>query len=227
MYDGLDFSDFEVGLLYTFGALLGVVGLWLYDVFFFAHGWRHLYMWTTLVSAVFSFFQLCLLYKWTWGIPNIVFATGDTSLQSAVQYIAFMPMCIMFLAMIPPGLEGTLYALITTWQNVAAEIAYDIGTLLDCFITNVSNEAIEEGHWGGLKKLTYITSAIQIFPVFFIYCKYKDVAVLPNGAAEAKGQWNPDKQSYSGAFLFTFLFFGSIIASIFESLYVIYFPDAC
>lgn len=227
MYDGLGFTDFEVGMLYTIGSLLGALGIWLYDKFFFAQGWRNLYMWTTLVSAFFSFLQLCLLYKWTWGLPNIVFATGDISLQSAIQYISFMPMCIMFLAMIPDGQEGTLYAMITTWQNVAAEVAYDIGTLLECAITNVSNAAIEDGNWGGLIKLTYVTSAVQIVPIFFIYCKFKGVAVLPNSTVETKAQWNLENYTWAGAFAFMFLFIGSIVASLFESLYVIYFPGAC
>ena len=227
LYDGLNFSDFQVGILYTIGSLLGALGIWMYDTCFFSQGWRPLYMWTTVVSTLFSFLQLCLLYGWTAGMPNIVFATGDVSLQSAVQYISFMPMCIMFLAMIPDGQEGTLYAMITTWQNVAAEVAYDIGTLLECAVTNTSNEAIEEGHWGGLIKLTYITSAVQIFPIFFIYCKYKGVACLPNSTVETKAQWDAEKTSYSGAFLFMFLFIGSIAASMFEAVYVIYYPGAC
>merc|ERR1711908_228282 len=55
-------------------------------------------------------------------------------------------------------------------------MGYDIGTLLECAITNVSNAAIEDGNWGGLIKLTYVTSAVQIVPIFFIYCKFKGAA---------------------------------------------------
>ena len=62
LYEGLDFSDFEVGLLYTFGAILGAVGLWAYDHYFFDHEWPWLYIWTTLTNGAFSFLQLCLCF---------------------------------------------------------------------------------------------------------------------------------------------------------------------
>ena len=189
LYEGLDFTDFEVGMLYTAGALLGAAGIWAYDNFFFTYKWPVLYIVTTALSAGFSFLQLCLCYGWTFGMPNIIFATGDISLQSAVQYVTFMPMCVMFLAMIPGGAEGTLYALITTWQNVAAEVAYDLGTLLECPIS-VSNDDLENGKWGNLIKLTWITSAIQVIPIFFVYLEYKGVKVLPDNQEDTKAQLN-------------------------------------
>lgn len=64
--------------------------------------------------------------------------------------------------------QGTLYALITTWQNVAAEVGYDLGTLLECPIS-ITNDDLENGNWGNLKKLTWITSLIQVLPAFFVY----------------------------------------------------------
>ena len=128
MYDGLGFSDLEVGVLNTLAGAMGWLGIWAYDTFFFNDAWPWLFIWTTLVNAVFSFLQLLLCYGLTGPIPKIAFATGDSAISTAVTYVCFMPMCIMFLAMIPPGSESTLYALITTWQNVAGEVATDIGT---------------------------------------------------------------------------------------------------
>jgi hypothetical protein len=226
LYDGLDFSDFEVGLLYTLGSILGAVGLWAYDRYFFNHEWPWLYIWTTLTNGAFSFLQLCLLYKWTFGVPKFWFATGDYAMQSAISYICFMPMCIMFLSLIPPGTEGTLYALITTWQNVAGEVGYDIGTFLEC-IWPVSNSALENGNWGNMITLTYVTSFCQCLPVCFVYLSYKGVRVLPNNKEETKRQQNLDNTSTAGATAYFALFYGSIVASLFEAIWVIWDPDAC
>ena len=39
MYDGLGFSDLEVGILNTLGAVMGWLGIWAYDNFFFNDRW--------------------------------------------------------------------------------------------------------------------------------------------------------------------------------------------
>jgi len=226
LYLGLDFSDFQVGVLYAIGSLLSCFGLYAYEKYFFQSRWRSLYLWTTFVSAGFSLLQVCLVTGQTLGIPDMFFATGDTSMQDFVQTIAWMPMCIMFFALIPEGTEGTTYALLSTWQNVAYEVGYDLGTVLDCFV-NVSDAAIEAGHNTGLLKLTIITSLVQFSPILLIYCTYRGVRLLPDSIAETTSQTSPSKTSWWGAALFMSLFFGSIVASVFEAVYVIYVPDAC
>lgn len=226
LYDGLGFSDFEVGIMYTFSALLSVAGIWIFDTFFFNREWSWIYIWTTLVSAGFSGLQLMLCYGKTFGLPDIVFATGDISLQTAVQYVTFMPMCIMFLALIPPGLEGTLYAMITTWMNVATEMGYDVGTLMECFIS-VSNDELEGGDFSGVILLTYITTALQITPVFFVHCRFKGIRWVPDNADMVRAQVNYDNVDDVGAMAFVIMFFGSIILSIVESVWVVVYPNAC
>ena len=118
LYDGLDFSNFAVGMLYTVGSLLSVLGLWVYEKLFFKTAWRPLYLWVTVISAGFSLLQVLLVTGNTFGVPDIFFATGDLSLQDFVQMLTFIPMCVMFFAMIPAGTEGTAYAMLSTWQNV-------------------------------------------------------------------------------------------------------------
>ena len=80
MYLGLNFTDFEVGVLFTIGSLLSCLGLWAYEKCFFQSRWRFLYLWTTFVSAVFSMMQVCLVVGKTFGMPNLLFATGDLSI---------------------------------------------------------------------------------------------------------------------------------------------------
>ncbi|KAH8058320.1 BT1-like protein [Aureococcus anophagefferens] len=222
LYDGLDFSNFAVGMLYTVGSLLSVVGLYVYEKVFFKTAWRPLYLWVTVISAGFSLLQVLLVTGETFGLPKILFATGDVSLQDFVQMLTFIPMC----AMIPKGTEGTAYAMLSTWQNVAAEVGYDVGTSLDCGV-NVSNSALEKGNWTGVLKLTIICGCIQFLPVFGIYVETPrdKVKLLPNDIAETTAQCERGRSSWWGAFAFFFLFSASIVVSLGQALYVIYYPN--
>ena len=228
LYDGLDFSNFAVGMLYTVGSLLSVVGLYVYEKVFFKTAWRPLYLWVTVISAGFSLLQVLLVTGETFGLPKILFATGDVSLQDFVQMLTFIPMCVMFFAMIPKGTEGTAYAMLSTWQNVAAEVGYDVGTSLDCGV-NVSNSALEKGNWTGVLKLTIICGCIQFLPVFGIYVETPrdKVKLLPNDIAETTAQCERGRSSWWGAFAFFFLFSASIVVSLGQALYVIYYPNSC
>ena len=136
------------------------------------------------------------------------------------------PMCIMFFPMVPPGTEGTTYALISTWQNVASSVATNLGTSLACF-ANVSDSAIENHNYRGMLKLTVLTSLVQFVPIFFIYGSWRGVRFLPDSMEESKDQIQKHGKSDVGGALFMLFFFGSIAASLFESFYVIADPNAC
>mmetsp|Transcript_8414 Transcript_8414/g.27559 ORF Transcript_8414/g.27559 Transcript_8414/m.27559 type:complete len:363 (+) Transcript_8414:595-1683(+) len=234
MYDGLGFSNLQVGLLYAVGSVLSVVGLLAYDAFFFASGWRSLYFWTTVVSALFSVLQVLLITGQTFGVPKIVFATGDVSLQEFFQTLTFMPMAVMFFSMIPEGSEGTTYALISTFTNVAGEVGTSVGTALACGV-DVSNRAISNHNWTGLLKLTLVCSGVQLLPILGVYAKaplrdhsLKPLRLLPDNIAETKAQCLNRPPRPAGAWFFFALFVGSIVASVAQSLWVIADPaSAC
>jgi len=239
LYDGLGFSNLQVGLLYAVGSVLSVAGLVAYDRFFFQSGWRQLYFWTTILTAVFSLMQVLLITGNTFGLPKIIFATGDISLQEFFQAMTFMPMVIMFFQMIPDGTEGTAFALISTWTNVAGEVGTDVGTALACGV-DVSNSAISNGNWTGLLKLTLVCSGIQLLPIFAIYGRVRGIRLLPDNIAQTKAQCllrnndddgllsssrrAPGRSNY-GAWLFFVLFSFSLLASVAESLWVIFLPS--
>ena len=132
----------------------------------------------------------------------------------------------MFFPMVPPGTEGTTYALISTWQNVASSVATNLGTSLACF-ANVSDSAIENHNYRGMLKLTVLTSLVQFVPIFFIYGSWCGVRFLPDSMEESKDQIQKHGKSDVGGALFMLFFFGSIAASLFESFYVIADPNAC
>jgi len=127
--------------------------------------------------------------------------------------------------MIPPGSEGTVYALLSTWQNVASESGYQLGTYLTC-VTNVSDSAIEGGNWEGVLKLTIICSTIQFLPVFGIYLKTPGgIALLPNSIEDTKAQCDTGRRTPAGAWAFYVLFFASIAFSAGQSFYLAVDPN--
>jgi MFS family permease len=81
LVEGLDFSDFDLGLLTIAGALMTWVGLIAYREYFFRTGWQKIYIFTTILGVFFSFLQILLIYQVNQllGIPNLVFALGDTT----------------------------------------------------------------------------------------------------------------------------------------------------
>jgi len=90
------------------GCVLGVVGLWAYEKYFFKSQWRRLYLWVTVLFTGFSFLQICLVTGDTFGLSKYAFALGDTALQYFVQNLVFMPMCVMFFTRGPRGTGSLL-----------------------------------------------------------------------------------------------------------------------
>lgn len=81
LVESLDFSDFELGCLTIAGTLMIFAGLLAYKEYFFNTGWQSIYIFTTILGVFFSLLQLLLIYQVNqlMGIPNIVFALGDTT----------------------------------------------------------------------------------------------------------------------------------------------------
>lgn len=60
LVEGLDFSDFELGILSIAGAVLFWFGMFIFKMFFFSSSWRYIYLFTSLVNFVFSIAQVSL-----------------------------------------------------------------------------------------------------------------------------------------------------------------------
>lgn len=139
---GLHFTDFDLGLLGISGSLMTWLGLIVYKRYFFETGWRNIYIFTTVLGVIFSLLQLVLIYRYNirMGLPDVVFALGDSTLAAFVGSIQFLPTCIMYVSLCPDGSEGTTYALLTTISNLAGTVSSDFGSWCTK-IWNVSNES--------------------------------------------------------------------------------------
>jgi hypothetical protein len=122
-------------------------------------------------------------------------------------------MVVVALAVIPGGIEGASFAMLTTWMNVAGEVGYDIGTTLTG-IWSVGNCKLAKGKIGGLWKLTLLTSCIQLSPVLLIWMFPKDKAAVFESLRD-------EVRSARAGTIFVFVLFASILASLAYSIYII------
>lgn len=213
---GLGFSDWNLGVLSVFSSIFSWTGIVVYKRYFFKSSWRAIYIWTTSLSAFFSLLQMALIFgiNRVCGIPDVMFAAGDSAIWSFVLYIQFLPMCIMYIAMCPDGSEGATYAMLTTLSNMAGTVAYDISTELTR-IWDVSNNAIESGDMDGMWKLTLLTSLVQIAPLPFLFL------IPKNKEDQMRLQKSPEKNYWCGV-AFVVVLGVSLTATVIESIWEIY-----
>jgi len=125
-----------------------------------------------------------------------------------------MPMCILAVAVIPGGVEGASYAMLSTWMNVAGEVASDIGTGFTS-IWNVSNCTLSKGKYGGMWRLTVLTSCLQLAPVFLIW-------MMPRDKGEVFESLKHEVVSRTAGLVFLIVLFGSILGTLVYSVDIIY-----
>mmetsp|Transcript_33210 Transcript_33210/g.33823 ORF Transcript_33210/g.33823 Transcript_33210/m.33823 type:complete len:120 (-) Transcript_33210:77-436(-) len=108
--------------------------------------------------------------------------------------------------MCPDGSEGTSYALLTTFENVAYSCAGAIGNYM-ATVWDVSNNTLRSHNIDGLWRLTLVLGCISLSPIILIH-------FLPSSAKE-QDQRNMyrTKSPVCGA-VFLIVLFGSITWNI-------------
>ena len=125
-------------------------GILSYERYFFDYSWRLVFLVCAGVNIIIGLLQVCLTTGKSreWGIPDLWFALGDDGVQEFLIGIQFLPLCIMYLGMCPEGSEGTTYAMLTTFSNLAGTIAFDISTLLT-LVWSVDEDTLVAGDFIG------------------------------------------------------------------------------
>lgn len=96
----LDFDAYQLGALSFASRVMTFVGILLYKAFFLRSSWRYLYVWTTLLTALFSVLQLLLIFQINTRylhISNFLFALGDDVMSAFIIGIQFLPLCVQYL----------------------------------------------------------------------------------------------------------------------------------
>lgn len=64
------------------------------------------------------------------GIPDELFTFGDDVVLTVLGQIAFMPTLVLAARLCPPGVEGTLFALLMSIFNGGGIVGSELGALL-------------------------------------------------------------------------------------------------
>ncbi len=213
---GLGFSDFELGMLTVASAAMSWIGLIVYKQFFFQSSWRDIYIYTTILGAIFSLLQILLILRVnvSMGIPDVAFALGDYSITALMYAIQGMPACIMFVMLCPDGSEGVTYALLTTISNLAYTVASDIGSACT-YIWDVSNATLEAGDYSGILKLTILTSLLQIAPICLVF-------ILPDSKDEVYRLIKSGGSSYNAGLILLIVIIVSLLVTIIVNVVLIF-----
>ena len=214
---GLGFTDFDIGLLTVASTVFLWLGMIIYKRYFFETSWRSIYIWTTALGAFFSFLQILLILgiNKKLGIPDVIFAIGDTGIVYLIYAIQSMPSSIMFIMICPEGSEGITYALLTTIGNLGWTVACAFGSAMTT-IWDVSNETLASGDYSGMLNLTLLTSFLQILPLSLVF-------LLPDSKEEQIKLRDAGITSRVGGFCLGLVVTLSLIGTISLSIYGVIF----
>jgi len=164
---GLGFTANQLNALLFFGGALSVLGVAVYKFILIRWSWRTLFIIGIIFDGVFSLLQILLIRGQTFGLDPFLFALGDEGVMDFLLGTHLIPLAVMMVNLVPPGIEGASYALFTTTLNAAVGVASGLSTML-LGIWDVSKETLKAGDVTGLTKLTFLTTAIQVTPLLWV-----------------------------------------------------------
>jgi hypothetical protein len=217
LVEGLDFHAWQIGIVSIVGSLMAWFGIMTYKKFFFASNWRVVYFWCTTLAAVIALGQLILVFGYNkrLHIPDIVFSMGDDVLVEFVIAVQFLPMCIMYLGLCPPGSEGTTYAMLTTWSNLAGSLAFDISTALTV-VWDVGSQTISDGDYSGVWKLSLLCGLVGPIPLLML-------GLIPKSKEDQRRLQQDTTKHWGAGVIFLVVMILTLLITFVESIYEVYF----
>jgi hypothetical protein len=86
----LGFTSDQLNIILIVAYVLLYLGVLAYKYYFITWSWRSVYIFTTLLSGVFSLLQVMLIYGKTFGLSPFLFALGDDAFAEFIGGIQFL-----------------------------------------------------------------------------------------------------------------------------------------
>ena len=144
-------------------------------------------------------------------IPQNPSALGDDGVQEFLIGIQFLPMCIMYLGLCPAGAEGTTYAMLTTFSNLAGTVAFDISTLLTA-VWDVDEDTLAAGDFRGIFNLSLLCTLVAPLPLILIN-------LIPRNREDQEELLKEKTLSYSKGVAFLVIMVLTLLVTFAESFY--------
>jgi len=144
--DVLGFDKAFFGTLNQIGAILSILGLWLFSDFIAKKPAHYTLIWLTIVSTILFLPIISLYYNipQSFGIDPKTVAIIDTALASPFNQLSMIPLLTLIAIYAPEGKRATWFALMASLMNLALT-AGGIFTKYLNEIFEVSREVVENG----------------------------------------------------------------------------------
>merc|ERR1740130_2176724 len=171
--EGPHFSEFFFNtVMGTAGAIFSLLGIYLYNRCLSHWSYRKLLMFTNLMFALLSCFDLLLFtrYNLKLGIPDEAFVLSSTCLGSVINQWKWMPGVVILSHLCPKGMEAIMYALLAGCHNLGNMVSASSGALLlqvlGCSPSGAKNESKQfENLW----IVSAITTVLPIIPIILLF----------------------------------------------------------
>uniref|UniRef100_A0A7S0E9A5 Major facilitator superfamily (MFS) profile domain-containing protein n=1 Tax=Hanusia phi TaxID=3032 RepID=A0A7S0E9A5_9CRYP len=162
--DVLKFSSEFLGTIGLVGSCFTLAGVFLFDATMRKASFRPVFLWSTVVSTILGLSQLILVFRYNLvlGIPDSVFCLGESAILSIVGWICTMPVLVLAARLCPEGMEGTMYALIMSINNLGGIVGSQLGAVLTTWL------GVTEQNLSNFWLLVLICNLSTFLPLIFI-----------------------------------------------------------
>lgn len=177
-------KEFYVTIMGGIGILVSMFGVLLYTTFMYDWTYRRIFRVTSILFIITCIPNILLFTRWNVkvGIPDTVFVLGSEVVQVVVGQLNSMPYGVMMLALCPPPIAATLYAIMAGSNNLGGAFASYQGAFVleQLSITPTGNLTGESKQFDNLWIASLISLCIQIIPLIFIHILIPDVKQTDN-----------------------------------------------
>jgi len=150
-------------------SLASIFGIWAYRAYLQEVPIKSTLKWTAIASSTLGLSQLLLVThaNRALGIPDTLFTFGDDLILTVIGQLAFMPLLVLAASLCPPGVEGTLFALLMSTFNAGGILGQELGAgLTQALGVSTSAEAGGGTDFSHLFELVLICNLASLLPLF-------------------------------------------------------------
>lgn len=157
----LGFTPTEFGMLDVMGHIVSIVGIMIYKRWLRHVSFPKIFGTALVLSFILENTMLLLVLHVNrqMGIPDYVFAFIERITIALVGQFITMPMVVLGARLCPPGVEGSLYALLMSITNIGGVVSGEWGSLL----TNMFG--VTADNFTNLWKLMLLCHALDLIPI--------------------------------------------------------------
>jgi hypothetical protein len=158
------FGPEVLGRLALAGAAASLAGVVVFQRFLVGVPAASVVWWTTVAAVVPGLLQVLLVTHANRlvGLDDGLFVLSDDAVLTALSRVAFMPTLVLAARLCPPGVEGTLFALLMSVFNAAGIVGSELGAGLTAAL------GVTDTDFTNLAPLIVICTLSSLLPLPFI-----------------------------------------------------------